>query len=82
MSALLVIGGGWLVSQPSPGMAAAYDSHPELRAMSIDLRTIVRELLATFMVGLQHRRDCCPSCRLPDARELTRRDHSGALPAG
>lgn len=27
--------------------------------MSVDLRTIVRELLATFMVGLQHRRDCC-----------------------
>jgi len=67
VSALLVIGGGWLVSQPSPGMAAAYDAHPELRAMSIDLRTIVREMLATFMVGLQHRRDCCPKGRVANA---------------
>jgi hypothetical protein len=44
------------MTQPSPGMAAAYASNPDLRAAQLDLRTGIRELLATLAVGLQHRR--------------------------
>ncbi|MCU1475564.1 MAG: TetR/AcrR family transcriptional regulator [Subtercola sp.] len=51
----LIIGGVWANSQPSPGMAAAYDAHPELRAMRLDLRFAVRELLATLLVGVATR---------------------------
>ena len=53
---LLVVGGAWALTQPSPGMAAAYAQHAELRAMQLELRTVIRELLATLAVGLQHRR--------------------------
>jgi AcrR family transcriptional regulator len=52
----LVVGGVWSNSQPSPGMALAYEQHAELRAMRLDLETAVREILATLMVGILHRR--------------------------
>jgi AcrR family transcriptional regulator len=59
----LVIGGVWAMSQPSPGMAAAYAADAELRAMQLDLRLAVRELVATLLVGLRHRRPSGqPSC--------------------
>lgn len=51
----LIVGGVWAASQPSPGMAAAYAAHPELRAMRLDLRLAIRELVATLLVGLRHR---------------------------
>jgi AcrR family transcriptional regulator len=51
----VVVGGVWAMSQPSPGMAAAYAEHPDLRAMRLDLRVAVRELVATLLVGLRHR---------------------------
>ena len=52
---LLIIGGAWAMTQPSPGMAAAYAANADLRAAQLDLRTVIRELLATLAVGLQHR---------------------------
>lgn len=52
----LVVGGVWSNSQPSPGMALAYEQHAELWAMRLDLETAVREILATLMVGILHRR--------------------------
>lgn len=51
----LIVGGVWAASQPSPGMAAAYAADPELRAMRLDLRVSVRELVATLLTGLEHR---------------------------
>ena len=51
----LIIGGTWTTSQPSPGMAAAYAAHPELRARQLDQRVAIRELVATLLTGLQHR---------------------------
>jgi AcrR family transcriptional regulator len=51
----LIIGGVWANSQPSPGMAAAYEAHPELQAMRLDLRLAIRELLATLLVGVVNR---------------------------
>jgi AcrR family transcriptional regulator len=53
----VVIGGVWSMSQPSPGMAAAYEKYPELRALRLDLAESIRELVATLLVGLQHRHD-------------------------
>ncbi|PJJ62162.1 TetR/AcrR family transcriptional regulator [Compostimonas suwonensis] len=52
----IAIGGVWSMSQPSPGMAAAYAAHPELQALRLDLRVAVRELVATLLTGLRHRR--------------------------
>ena len=52
---LLIVGGAWAMTQPSPGMAAAYAENADLRAAQLDLRTVIRELLATLAVGLQHR---------------------------
>jgi hypothetical protein len=51
----LIIGGVWASSQPSPGLAAAYDANPDLRMMQIPLSVGIRELVATLLVGLQHR---------------------------
>ncbi len=51
----LMIGGVWANSQPSPGMAAAYEANPELRAMRLDLRLALRELVVTLLIGLQNR---------------------------
>ncbi len=51
----IMIGGVWAQSQPSEGMAAAYRAHPELRVMRLELAPAVRELVATLLVGLQHR---------------------------
>ncbi|GAA4179656.1 TetR/AcrR family transcriptional regulator [Gryllotalpicola koreensis] len=48
----LAIGGAWGMCRPSPGMAAAYRSHPELAAMQLDYRVAVRELVATVVTGL------------------------------
>jgi AcrR family transcriptional regulator len=52
---LLVGGGAWSMCRPSPGMAAAYEQHPELAAMRLDYRIAVRELVATVLTGLLHR---------------------------
>ena len=49
----LIIGGTWTTSQPSPGMAAAYAAHPELRARQLDQRVAIRELVATLLTGLR-----------------------------
>ena len=51
----LIIGGTWAATQPSPGMAAAYASYPDLLAMQLDLRVAVRELTATLLTGLLNR---------------------------
>jgi AcrR family transcriptional regulator len=51
----LIIGGVGASSQPSPGLAAAYDANPDLRMMQIPLSVGIRELVATLLVGLQHR---------------------------
>ena len=51
----LIIGGVWASSQPSPGLAAAYEANPELRLLQVPLRVGIRELVATLLVGLQHR---------------------------
>lgn len=52
----LIIGGTWAATQPSPGMAAAYASDPELLAMQWDLRVAIRELTATLLIGLLNRK--------------------------
>ncbi|HEY1531607.1 MAG TPA: TetR/AcrR family transcriptional regulator [Galbitalea sp.] len=52
---LLVIGGVWASSQPSAGMAAAYREHPELKDFRLDFTFAVSEIIATLLVGLQHR---------------------------
>ncbi len=52
----LIIGGMWAASRPSPGMALAYRENPELRAMQVDFASAVRELVATVLVGLEHRK--------------------------
>lgn len=51
----LGIGGVWASTQPSPGMAAAYESHPELAAYRHDFRIALREFVATLLTGLAHR---------------------------
>jgi AcrR family transcriptional regulator len=56
----LIIGGVWAMSQPSPGMAAAYVAYPELRSLAFDLRHSVRELVATVLAGLQQRAPSMP----------------------
>ncbi len=48
----LAIGGAWGQCRPSPGMAAAYVQHPELAALQLDYRVVVRELVATILTGL------------------------------
>ena len=48
----LTIGGAWGMCEPSPGMSAAYEQHPELASMRLDYRQAVRELVATTIVGL------------------------------
>lgn len=57
----LIIAGVWAASQPSPGMAAAYATYPDLRAVRLDLRISVRELVATVLAGLQHRTPSIPA---------------------
>ncbi|KQP01587.1 TetR family transcriptional regulator [Leifsonia sp. Leaf264] len=52
---IIVIGGLWAASQPSPAMAEAYAADPALAAMRIDLRTGIRELVATLLAGLRER---------------------------
>ncbi len=52
---VLVAGGAWSLCRPSPGMAAAYDQHPDIAAMRLDYRIAVRELIATMLTGLLHR---------------------------
>jgi AcrR family transcriptional regulator len=52
---MLAIGGVWASSQPSRGMAAAYQAHPELADFRLDFRFAVTELIATLLAGLEHR---------------------------
>jgi AcrR family transcriptional regulator len=52
---LLTIGGVWASSQPSAGMSAAYREHPELRDFRLNFTFAVAEIVATLLVGLQHR---------------------------
>ncbi|KQQ94483.1 hypothetical protein ASF62_10340 [Leifsonia sp. Leaf325] len=52
---VIVIGGLWAASQPSPAMAEAYAGDPALAAMRIDLRVGIRELVATLIAGLRER---------------------------
>ncbi|MEJ1229944.1 MAG: TetR family transcriptional regulator [Galbitalea sp.] len=56
----LAIGGVWASSQPSRGMAAAYRAHPDLRDFRLDFRFAVSELIATLLVGLEHREPRSP----------------------
>ena len=49
------IGIVWSTQRPSPGMVAALDEHPDLRSFTVDPETALRELLQTFLVGLEHR---------------------------
>lgn len=56
----LGMGGIWAATQPSPGMAAAYASHPELGAYRHDLRIALREFVATILTGLAHREPTLP----------------------
>jgi AcrR family transcriptional regulator len=51
----VAIGGVWLISQPSRSMAAAYVADPELRLLAMDFTFMVTELVATLLVGLEHR---------------------------
>lgn len=51
----LVVGGAWGLCRPSPGMAQAYEAHPELAALRLDYGGSVRELVATLLTGLIHR---------------------------
>ncbi len=51
----LAIGGVWASSQPSRGMAAAYKANADLRALRMDFAFMVREVVATLLVGLEHR---------------------------
>ncbi|UFS60224.1 TetR/AcrR family transcriptional regulator [Subtercola endophyticus] len=48
----IIVGGVWANSQPSTGMAAAYEANPDLRAMRVNLGYSLRELLATLLVGV------------------------------
>lgn len=52
---LLTIGGVWASSQPSAGMSAAYREHPELRDFRLNFTFAVSEIVATLLVGLEHR---------------------------
>ncbi|KQX07426.1 MULTISPECIES: TetR/AcrR family transcriptional regulator [unclassified Leifsonia] len=52
---VIVIGGLWAASQPSPAMAEAYAADPALAAMRIDLGVGIRELVATLITGLRER---------------------------
>ncbi|QEO09737.1 TetR family transcriptional regulator [Protaetiibacter larvae] len=56
----LAIGGIWAATQPSPGMAAAYDAHPELHSLRHDYRVALREFVATLLTGLAHREPALP----------------------
>lgn len=57
----LGIGGTWAATRRSPGMAAAYDRHPALRAFRLDFETSLREYLATILTGLTHREPRVPA---------------------
>jgi AcrR family transcriptional regulator len=48
----IAIGGFWPLSRPSPGMLAAYQSHPELAAYRLDFETMLCQFLAVVMTGL------------------------------
>ncbi|HEY0120021.1 MAG TPA: TetR/AcrR family transcriptional regulator [Cellulomonas sp.] len=48
----MAIGGVWAQCRPSAGMTAAYQRYPELAALRLDQRVVLRELLATVLTGL------------------------------
>ena len=48
----VAIGGVWGQCRPSAGMLAAYERYPELAELRMDQRVVLRELLATLLVGL------------------------------
>jgi AcrR family transcriptional regulator len=52
---IVAIGGVWLISEPSPSMEAAYQADPELRMLAMDFAFMVEEIVATLLVGLEHR---------------------------
>ncbi len=56
----MCVGGIWSATQPSPGMAAAYREHPELRSLRHDFRIALREYVATLLTGLAHREPVVP----------------------
>ncbi|MDR1387503.1 MAG: TetR/AcrR family transcriptional regulator [Propionibacteriaceae bacterium] len=51
----LGIGGLWSATRPSPGMALAYETHPELPQLRHDLGIALHEYVATILTGLAHR---------------------------
>ncbi|MDR1186056.1 MAG: TetR/AcrR family transcriptional regulator [Bifidobacteriaceae bacterium] len=52
----IIVGGVWSLSQPSPGMRAAYQAHPDLAVFRLDFEEMVRELVAVVLAGLIARR--------------------------
>ncbi len=49
---ILSIGGLWAASQPSEGMRAAYEAHPEFQPLRVDFQTALREIVATTLAGI------------------------------
>ena len=47
--------GIWSVTNPAPGLAAAYAENPALAVHSAFMPYILREFVATIVTGLAHR---------------------------
>ncbi len=44
----------WAAKKPSPGMALALEQNPDLRTFTLEPEVALRELLHTFLIGMEH----------------------------
>jgi hypothetical protein len=54
-ASIIFTGGAWSACQPSAAMLAAYEAHPELAALRMDVETTLRDVFATLLAGLLSR---------------------------
>jgi AcrR family transcriptional regulator len=51
-ASMIFTGGAWSFGQPSAAMLAAYEAHPELAAMRMDVEATLRDVFATLLAGV------------------------------
>jgi AcrR family transcriptional regulator len=54
-ASMIFTGGAWSFCQPSAAMLAAYEAHPELAALRMDVESTLRDVFATLLSGLYSR---------------------------
>jgi AcrR family transcriptional regulator len=54
-ASMIFTGAAWSFCQPSAAMLAAYEAHPELAALRMDVETTLRDVFATLLAGLHAR---------------------------